>query len=116
MFRRTENVNEDRYHSNYSGAPSDGTAWLSGGRVAAEMNRVAPGGSFASVGNYCRSATRNGVAPSSRGIVANAGAETPSAAHYVTRAEGGHGAVREVVELILKIQGRWNDIIEEYVK
>ena len=46
--------------------------------------------------------------------VANAGAETRSAAHYVTRAEGGHGAVREVVELILKTQGRWNDILEEY--
>jgi 3-deoxy-D-manno-octulosonate 8-phosphate phosphatase (KDO 8-P phosphatase) len=43
-------------------------------------------------------------------------AETRSAAHYITRAEGGSGAVREVVEVILKAQGRWNDLVEEYLK
>ncbi|MFN2493591.1 MAG: KdsC family phosphatase [Pyrinomonadaceae bacterium] len=48
--------------------------------------------------------------------VADAVAEARSAAHYITRAKGGRGAVREVVELILKSQGRWNDLIEEYVK
>lgn len=47
--------------------------------------------------------------------VANASAETRSVAHYVTRAEGGHGAVREVVELILKTQGRWNDLVDDYL-
>ncbi len=31
-------------------------------------------------------------------------------AHYVTKAEGGRGAVREVVELILKSQGKWPQI------
>jgi 3-deoxy-D-manno-octulosonate 8-phosphate phosphatase (KDO 8-P phosphatase) len=36
-------------------------------------------------------------------------------ARYVTRARGGHGAVREVVELLLKGQGRWEKILERYV-
>ncbi|MDQ6653984.1 MAG: HAD hydrolase family protein [Acidobacteriota bacterium] len=48
--------------------------------------------------------------------VADAVAETCSAAHYVTRADGGRGAVREVVEIILKAQGRWNDLVEGYLK
>jgi len=48
--------------------------------------------------------------------VADAVEETRSVAHYVTRAAGGHGAVREVVELILKAQGRWNDLVEGYMK
>jgi 3-deoxy-D-manno-octulosonate 8-phosphate phosphatase (KDO 8-P phosphatase) len=39
--------------------------------------------------------------------VANAVPEIKKAAHYVTRAQGGNGAVREVVELILKAQGKW---------
>ena len=48
--------------------------------------------------------------------VADAVAEARSAAHYVTRARGGHGAVREVIELILKSQGRWNELVEQYLK
>jgi 3-deoxy-D-manno-octulosonate 8-phosphate phosphatase (KDO 8-P phosphatase) len=28
--------------------------------------------------------------------------------HYVTRAAGGAGALREVVELILRAQGKWD--------
>ena len=48
--------------------------------------------------------------------VADAVAETRSVAHYVTRATGGRGAVREVVELILKSQGRWHDLAEDYLK
>lgn len=48
--------------------------------------------------------------------VADAVEETRSVAHYVTRAEGGRGAVREVVELVLKSQGRWNDLVEQYLK
>ena len=39
--------------------------------------------------------------------VANAAPEAKKAAHYVTRACGGEGAAREVVELILKAQGKW---------
>ena len=48
--------------------------------------------------------------------VADAVEETRSTAHYVTRAKGGHGAVREVVEIILRSQGRWNDLLDEYLK
>jgi 3-deoxy-D-manno-octulosonate 8-phosphate phosphatase (KDO 8-P phosphatase) len=39
--------------------------------------------------------------------VANASPEVKKAAHYVTAASGGEGAVREVIELILKSQGKW---------
>jgi 3-deoxy-D-manno-octulosonate 8-phosphate phosphatase (KDO 8-P phosphatase) len=48
--------------------------------------------------------------------VADAVEETRSVAHYVTQAAGGRGAVREVVELILKAQGHWNDLVEGYLK
>ncbi len=48
--------------------------------------------------------------------VADAVEETRSVAHYVTRAKGGRGAVREVVELILKSQGRWHVLVDEYLK
>ncbi len=45
--------------------------------------------------------------------VANGVAEAQAVADYVTRAGGGHGAVREVVELILKAQGKWSGIVEQ---
>ena len=48
--------------------------------------------------------------------VADAVAETRSVAHYVTQAAGGRGAVREVIELILKAQGLWSDLVEGYLK
>src|SRR5690349_9984470 len=47
--------------------------------------------------------------------VADAVAETRERAHYVTEARGGRGAVREMVELILKAQGRWDDLLRHYV-
>jgi 3-deoxy-D-manno-octulosonate 8-phosphate phosphatase (KDO 8-P phosphatase) len=43
--------------------------------------------------------------------VANAVPEVKRAAHYITTARGGEGAVREVVELILKAQGKWKKAI-----
>ena len=43
--------------------------------------------------------------------VADAAPETREHAHYVTAAAGGFGAVREVIELILKSQGRWDALI-----
>jgi len=46
--------------------------------------------------------------------VADATEETRAAAHYVTRLPGGHGAVREVCELILKAQGRWAELMRRY--
>jgi 3-deoxy-D-manno-octulosonate 8-phosphate phosphatase (KDO 8-P phosphatase) len=45
---------------------------------------------------------------------ANARPEMKPIAHYVTQAPGGSGAVREVVELILKAQGRWAEILRHY--
>jgi len=48
--------------------------------------------------------------------VADASAETIRSAHYVTEAIGGHGAVREVVELILKAQNRWADAIGKFLE
>ena len=48
--------------------------------------------------------------------VADASEDTVAAAHYVTHARGGFGAVREVIELILRAQGRWSDVIERYSK
>ncbi len=46
--------------------------------------------------------------------VANAIAEAKDVAHYVTKAPGGDGAVREVCEMILKAQGHWKPLVEEY--
>jgi 3-deoxy-D-manno-octulosonate 8-phosphate phosphatase (KDO 8-P phosphatase) len=46
--------------------------------------------------------------------VANAVREAKAAAHYVTRAAGGRGAVREVVEMILRAQGKWETIVAHY--
>jgi 3-deoxy-D-manno-octulosonate 8-phosphate phosphatase (KDO 8-P phosphatase) len=44
---------------------------------------------------------------------ANAAPEVKEISHYVTRANGGEGAAREVVELILKAQGRWEEAIPQ---
>lgn len=46
--------------------------------------------------------------------VANAIAECKALAHYVTTQSGGRGAIREVVDLILKAQGRWAALVEGY--
>lgn len=48
--------------------------------------------------------------------VADAAAETREAAHYVTQLAGGYGAVREVIELILKAQDRWDALTAGYTK
>jgi len=44
--------------------------------------------------------------------VADACPEVREAAHYVTRAPGGRGAVREVIELVLHSQGKWQAVVE----
>jgi len=46
--------------------------------------------------------------------VADAAVEARERAHYVTKLVGGQGAVREVIELILKAQGRWDDLTADY--
>jgi 3-deoxy-D-manno-octulosonate 8-phosphate phosphatase (KDO 8-P phosphatase) len=46
--------------------------------------------------------------------VADACAELRQAAHCITTTPGGSGAVREIIELILKAQARWEDLIQAY--
>ncbi len=46
--------------------------------------------------------------------VNNARPEVKGAAHIVTEAKGGQGAVREVVEMILQAQGLWDQILTKY--
>jgi YrbI family 3-deoxy-D-manno-octulosonate 8-phosphate phosphatase len=46
--------------------------------------------------------------------VADACAEARAAAHHTTTLPGGSGAVREVIELVLKAQRRWDDLIQKY--
>jgi 3-deoxy-D-manno-octulosonate 8-phosphate phosphatase (KDO 8-P phosphatase) len=53
---------------------------------------------------------RAGFAVATRGAVD----EVKRIAHYVTCHEGGAGAVRETIELILKYQGRWAGVCERY--
>jgi 3-deoxy-D-manno-octulosonate 8-phosphate phosphatase (KDO 8-P phosphatase) len=48
--------------------------------------------------------------------VADAAPEAREHAHYVTEALGGYGAVREVIELILKSQHRWDDLIKSFIQ
>lgn len=47
--------------------------------------------------------------------VANARQEVKSEAHYVTPHSGGDGALRDVVEYILKAQGKWKQVVEAYI-
>jgi len=45
---------------------------------------------------------------------ANARPEVKAEADYVTKAAGGFGAVREVVELILQAKGLWKEVLAHY--
>jgi len=47
--------------------------------------------------------------------VKNARAEVKKEAHYVTPHAGGDGALRDAVEFILKAQGKWKRVVEEYI-
>jgi 3-deoxy-D-manno-octulosonate 8-phosphate phosphatase (KDO 8-P phosphatase) len=46
--------------------------------------------------------------------VADACPELRAVAHHVTAAPGGRGAVREAIEWLLKLQGRWDELIARY--
>lgn len=48
--------------------------------------------------------------------VASAHEECKRIAHYITKREAGRGAVREVIELILRAQGRFDAVVESYRK
>jgi 3-deoxy-D-manno-octulosonate 8-phosphate phosphatase (KDO 8-P phosphatase) len=45
---------------------------------------------------------------------ADASEEARERSHFVSRAPGGHGAVRELVRLVLEAHGRWAGLIEEW--
>jgi 3-deoxy-D-manno-octulosonate 8-phosphate phosphatase (KDO 8-P phosphatase) len=42
---------------------------------------------------------------------ADAAAEVKDAAHLITQAHGGNGTIREIVEIVLKAQGSWMNLI-----
>jgi 3-deoxy-D-manno-octulosonate 8-phosphate phosphatase (KDO 8-P phosphatase) len=48
--------------------------------------------------------------------VANARPEVKAAAHYVTPHAGGDGAARDVIDFILKAQGKWKQSVESYIR
>jgi 3-deoxy-D-manno-octulosonate 8-phosphate phosphatase (KDO 8-P phosphatase) len=47
--------------------------------------------------------------------VQNARAEVKQEAHYITPHAGGEGALRDAVEFILKAQGKWKKVVEDYI-
>ncbi len=47
--------------------------------------------------------------------VANASAEVKAEVAYVSQAPGGQGAVREIIEAILRGQGRWDEAVANYL-
>ncbi len=46
----------------------------------------------------------------------NAVKQVKNSAHHITQRHGGHGAVRELAELILRSQGLWDKAIAPYTK
>ena len=46
---------------------------------------------------------------------ANAAAEVKARAHFVAAKSGGEGAVREVVETIMKARGEWAQVVAAYI-
>jgi len=47
--------------------------------------------------------------------VPNAVSEVKKVAHYITQRPGGRGAVREIAELILKSQQKWEDLTRKWL-
>lgn len=47
---------------------------------------------------------------------ADAAPEVCEASHYVARAGGGRGAVREIVELVLRQQSRWEGLVASFLE
>ncbi len=45
---------------------------------------------------------------------ADAAVEVRDAVHWVSTAGGGRGAVRELIELVLRAQNRWDGVLAEY--
>ncbi len=47
---------------------------------------------------------------------ADAVADVRDRVHFVSRARGGHGAARELIELVLRAQGKWDAVVAGYSK
>jgi 3-deoxy-D-manno-octulosonate 8-phosphate phosphatase (KDO 8-P phosphatase) len=47
---------------------------------------------------------------------ANAEEEARGVAHWITPSRGGDGAVRDLVNLILRAKGKWKAVTERYFK
>ena len=47
--------------------------------------------------------------------VANAVDELKESADYITHRHGGSGAVREVIEIVLKSTGKWDELMQRYL-
>jgi 3-deoxy-D-manno-octulosonate 8-phosphate phosphatase (KDO 8-P phosphatase) len=47
--------------------------------------------------------------------VANARDEVKKDAHYVTKHRGGDGALRDSLEFILRAQGKWKQVVTQYI-
>ncbi len=45
--------------------------------------------------------------------VPNARVEVRECAHYITQTPGGDGALREVIEILLKAHGKWDDLVRK---
>ena len=45
---------------------------------------------------------------------ADAAAEVAAGSHWVSRAGGGRGAVREFIEMVMRAQGKWDGMVVEY--
>jgi 3-deoxy-D-manno-octulosonate 8-phosphate phosphatase (KDO 8-P phosphatase) len=47
--------------------------------------------------------------------VADACPEVRTAAHYVTAVPGGHGAVRDAIEWLLRLRGEWAGLVARFM-
>jgi 3-deoxy-D-manno-octulosonate 8-phosphate phosphatase (KDO 8-P phosphatase) len=47
--------------------------------------------------------------------VANARSEVKQQANYITPHAGGDGALRDAIEYVLKAQGKWKRVVDEYI-
>jgi 3-deoxy-D-manno-octulosonate 8-phosphate phosphatase (KDO 8-P phosphatase) len=47
---------------------------------------------------------------------ADAASEVRERCHFVAGSPGGHGAVRELVKLLLEARGRWSEVVEGWVR
>jgi 3-deoxy-D-manno-octulosonate 8-phosphate phosphatase (KDO 8-P phosphatase) len=45
---------------------------------------------------------------------ADAAPEVRASVDWVSSSGGGRGAARELIELVLRAQGRWNDVVQQY--